>query len=893
MGIHTQRIEKFFSVGADVDQPSFLAWAQEVDKAAAVADLSALSISTTAPPGAPAFGVRYIVPAVGATGAWAGQANKVAWYAQGGGAVGGWVFITPETGLSAYVVDDGKTYIFNGTAWALGGANTIVANAPITGVGTAASPLDIDFAALPLLDVQAITAAIAALPGGDVNAIALSARLGAAYALNDLTNVNAAAPTNGQALVWNAGTSEWIAAAVLSAVVANAPITGNGTSGSPLDIDFTALASADVGAIAAKLASVTGGDANMLALASRLMQNMGLSGLNDTLTGTPTNGQALTWDGGIGKWRPATISTTFVTADPIIGNGSAGSPLYINFNAMATTDTKAIAAKIGGLSGTDTDLITLATKVFNVTRLDEILDVDTTGVNNGWVLKWNTATQRWGVGPDAVGSAGAGLSAVAVQTPLAGDGTAGFPLGIDWTQLIALDASNIALKFGGLASNDAGLVALANAVNLARPIVTNAPVTGAGTALSPLDVDFATLDATDAQGIAAAVAADPTAAASLNGKIAVTVGAPLTGDGTAATPLEINFAMLAALDAQGIAAALSALGVADVNIIGLAGAVFGAKALDDVSDVHTPTPVDGQVLTWVAANNRYELTTPSAGGLATVSVSAPLTGNGTPGTPLDINFGALASADVLAIATGIAGDAASLAILNGKVPVSVNAPITGNGTTASPLDVNFATLTAADAQAIATAVAGDVTAAASFSGKVAVVAAAPLTGNGTTATPLDVDFATMAAGDTQAIATKVGADATASGSIIAGIGALAVANASLKAGTDKLVNQANRIFPHASSSGALTPDHATYRVFDLTLTGAMSVNAPSAVRPGETIVFVLNQDEVGGRLVTWSAAYRWPGGTAPVAGTSNKVDLCVGYVVSAAKIIMANTAANA
>lgn len=76
-----------------------------------LAQLSVLSATTATPPGSPAEGDSYIVPA-SPTGAWAGQAGKVAAYYTG------WIFHTPREGWLAYVRDTDKTFIHNGTAWA-------------------------------------------------------------------------------------------------------------------------------------------------------------------------------------------------------------------------------------------------------------------------------------------------------------------------------------------------------------------------------------------------------------------------------------------------------------------------------------------------------------------------------------------------------------------------------------------------------------------------------------------------------------------------------------------------------------------------------------------------------------------------------------------------------
>lgn len=77
----------------------------------ALVQLSVLSSSLSAPPGSPASGARYIVPA-GATGAWAGQSTKVAAWRSGA-----WDFFAPRPGWIAWNAATDRPLVFNGTAW--------------------------------------------------------------------------------------------------------------------------------------------------------------------------------------------------------------------------------------------------------------------------------------------------------------------------------------------------------------------------------------------------------------------------------------------------------------------------------------------------------------------------------------------------------------------------------------------------------------------------------------------------------------------------------------------------------------------------------------------------------------------------------------------------------
>lgn len=77
----------------------------------ALVQLGVVDRTLTAPPVAPAEGERHIV-ADGATGAWAGQARKIAAFLDGV-----WVFVAPKPGWLAYAAAEGDLLAFVGGAW--------------------------------------------------------------------------------------------------------------------------------------------------------------------------------------------------------------------------------------------------------------------------------------------------------------------------------------------------------------------------------------------------------------------------------------------------------------------------------------------------------------------------------------------------------------------------------------------------------------------------------------------------------------------------------------------------------------------------------------------------------------------------------------------------------
>ena len=76
----------------------------------------------------------------------------------------------------------------------------------------------------------------------------------------------------------------------------------------------------------------------------------------------------------------------------------------------------------------------------------------------------------------------------------------------------------------------------------------------------------------------------------------------------------------------------------------------------------------------------------------------------------------------------------------------------------------------------------------------------------------------------------------------------------------------------ANTGTAYTISTATGTLQILTLTGNCTFTFPTAVA-GESFTLLLKQDGTGSRTVTWPAAVKWPGGTAPtITSTASKLD---------------------
>jgi hypothetical protein len=99
----------------------------------ALVQLGVLDRDRTAPPASPGEGDRHIV-AAGATGAWAGQADRIAAFLDGA-----WVFVEPKPGWLAYAADEGALLVFLSGGWASALGSLAVLEA-LTRLGVNATP---------------------------------------------------------------------------------------------------------------------------------------------------------------------------------------------------------------------------------------------------------------------------------------------------------------------------------------------------------------------------------------------------------------------------------------------------------------------------------------------------------------------------------------------------------------------------------------------------------------------------------------------------------------------------------------------------------------------------------------------------------------------------------
>lgn len=98
-------------------------------------NLTVFNRTVTSPPGSPSEGHRYIVAAP-ATGAFAGQQNKVAAFIGSN-----WIFFTPSEGWRVYDQGANESLIFDGTAWVASGlSESKLSDGSLNLLGVAATP---------------------------------------------------------------------------------------------------------------------------------------------------------------------------------------------------------------------------------------------------------------------------------------------------------------------------------------------------------------------------------------------------------------------------------------------------------------------------------------------------------------------------------------------------------------------------------------------------------------------------------------------------------------------------------------------------------------------------------------------------------------------------------
>jgi hypothetical protein len=136
------------------------------NEALAILDLSVgtavAGIGATVPPAAPGTGSAWIVGGA-PTGAWAGQAGRVAGWTDGG-----WRFVVPHEGMAVWSLADRREARFVGGIWVLGevrASRLLVDGVAVVGAQVPAIPTPSGGAAIDTVARAAIAAMLQAMRG--------------------------------------------------------------------------------------------------------------------------------------------------------------------------------------------------------------------------------------------------------------------------------------------------------------------------------------------------------------------------------------------------------------------------------------------------------------------------------------------------------------------------------------------------------------------------------------------------------------------------------------------------------------------------------------------------------------------------------------------------------
>lgn len=437
-------------------------------------------------------------------------------------------------------------------------------------------------------------------------------------------------------------------------VLANAPITGTGIIGNPLDIDTVALAAALANAVPVAHDATLVGNGTA---GAPLSVNWGLAPAptiahNGTLSGAGTVASPLA------VVPNALASMVAVSAiSPITGDGKVATPLTLNVPAMLPQLHGNIAVITDGTTITGSG-----------TTANPLVAVPATPVVVTSAPVTGNGTLANPIDINIVSAiaeiAAAGGVPVTRDGSMLGNGTTGNPLGVDWSQQPALNVQHDGSMTGqGTAGNPLSVNwASAPAINVQH----DGTMTGSGTAGSPLSVNGLALASQVPVSVNAGLSGNGTAGSPiainpgvlgpmLSGLVPIAVSAPLTGVGTAASPL-------------GITNASGALR----GVVQLATAAEGLQPAND-SDAATPAYIAAAVTDAIASLPNKHVPAIMNSPLNSISVTAGGTDNQT--FTIDTNANLVSIQDAGNYFTGTTIEAALQEIGAQMLPYATTAEI--------------------------------------------------------------------------------------------------------------------------------------------------------------------------------------------------------------------------
>lgn len=108
-------------------------------------------------------------------------------------------------------------------------------------------------------------------------------------------------------------------------------------------------------------------------------------------------------------------------------------------------------------------------------------------------------------------------------------------------------------------------------------------------------------------------------------------------------------------------------------------------------------------------------------------------------------------------------------------------------------------------------------------------------------------------------------------------------------GTNKFDKQVSCVPVNLGNSGILTvsPNFSTGVNFYLTATGNFTLGTPTSVAPGQAGAIEIIQDATGGRVITYSSAWKFPQGFKPPLSTAANAKDILSYYVDHASLLNA------
>jgi hypothetical protein len=560
------------------------------------------------------------------------------------------------TGNQTWTLPDASgTIITTGNASDLNGLVAVNVNAPLTGNGTTGNELGLNYNSTTL-----------SVSGGQLTANNGSA-IWNANQLQSTPIASSLSPSTGDVLTWNG--SAWTAQAVpgdnwgSQVVQVNAPLTGDGTTGNELGLNYNSTTLSVSGG------QLTANNGSAIWNANQLQSTPIASSLS------PSTGDVLTWNGS--AWTAQAVpgdnwgSQVVQVNAPLTGDGTTGNELGLNYNSTT------LSVSGGQLTANN------GSAIWNANQLQSTPIASSLSPSTGDVLTWNGSA--WTA--QAVPGDNWGSQVVQVNAPLTGDGTTGNELGLNY------NSTTLSVSGGQLTANNGSAIWNANQLQ-STPIASS---------LSPSTGDVLTWNGS--AWTAQAVPGDNW------GSQVVQVNAPLTGDGTTGNELGLNYNS-------------TTLSVSGGQLTANNGsAIWNANQLQSTPIASSLSPSTGDVLTWNGSAWTAQAVPGDNWGSQVVQVNAPLTGDGTTGNELGLNYNsttlsvsggqltanngsAIWNANQLQstpIASSLSPSTGDVLTWNGSawtaqaVPgdnwgsqvVQVNAPLTGDGTTGNELGLNY------------------------------------------------------------------------------------------------------------------------------------------------------------------------------------------------------------